>query len=58
MHFFLGALRARIGITDIAIIVAPILWLGINFSSLTTVDWEIFARILFSQIALKDILVM
>ena len=25
----------RIGITDISIIVVPILWLGINFSSLT-----------------------
>ena len=26
----------RIGITDISFIVVPILWLGINFSSLTT----------------------
>ena len=30
-----GGEPARIGITDIAIIVVPILWLVINFSSLT-----------------------
>ena len=35
-----------------------VIWVHVVFASILTVDSEIFARILFSRIALKDTLVM